>query len=794
MASIKLTVNTNFADASKDIKSLGKLTEAETKRMDKGLKNLSVEQLEKFERNLTRTTAAVKATKGPTEAMRTQQRMLSAQIQRSIKAGIDPMDESLAKLRDQYDKVTKEVEDNRIAQEKSNKTSAVTAASFLYIGKQVFNAAKQVMQFAKDLTDAAGIQEEAEAKLAQTIKATGQAAGLTTKELTDMATALQNTTKFGDEAIIGAESLLLTFKDIGGDVFPRALESILDVSEAMGQDLKSSTVQLGKALNDPIGGISALTRVGIQFSDTQKEMIKGFVEAGDVASAQGVILEELESQFGGVAAAAADTASGSFVQLENATGDLKEAYGSLIADGMKPMNQALLEIVANWTEAINKQKEARDLMEDFKDGSIDTEMSLAELESTLEGLIKKQGQYGVGRKLDDEIEAVQELIDLYKIQERSISNNLTIEEARQKALENAAVVAAEKMAIEEKAAEALMTDIERQTAALQEQIDYWVQFREITGVQELINSLIEQRTELMNEQAEATTGLSEKLAILQNEEAVAHEERLATYQEFLEARMEQEGINSENRLLFLEEEQARVMELESLSYEERLAAKQAFEDERVKIAEEANQKSANSYAQYYDYMRALARTWRTDWGKIWKTISDISIAAADVTANAIDVIIDAIGEWGDESKEAAALQKALGIVSTIIATSSAMMKAYEALAGIPYVGPGLGAAAAAAVGVAGAIQISKIANTNVPSAETGGRFTVPDAVGATRSDNIGMNVNAGETVTVTPRGEEGAGMITVNNYLDREVIWSVIQDGLDAGEVQVNNDNIREAI
>jgi hypothetical protein len=213
-----------------------------------------------------------------------------------------------------------------------------TGIGFALVSKKLFELGKQAEKLFQ-------VQETAEAKLDQTLKATGFAAGLTAEELKKMASELQEVTKFGDEATIGAQSLLLTFKDIGGDVFPRALESILDVSEAMGQDLKTSTIQIGKALNDPVAGLAALSRVGIQFTDVQKDLIKGFQESGDISSAQGVILKELESQFGGVAKAAALTAEGVSVQLNNSFGDLLETIGGVISEGLTPYRANLkLEI------------------------------------------------------------------------------------------------------------------------------------------------------------------------------------------------------------------------------------------------------------------------------------------------------------------------------------------------------------------------------------------------------------------------------------------------------------------
>ncbi len=178
---------------------------------------------------------------------------------------------------------------------------------------------------------AAKIQEDAEKKLNATLRSTAEIAGLTFKELTKMASGLQKVTTFGDEAIIEAQSLLLTFTKIGKDVFPTALKAILDVSKGMGQDLKASTLQLGKALNDPILGIAALTRVGITLSDTQTSQIKKFVELNDVAAAQTIILGELQTQFGGQAEAAKE-GLGSVDQLGNAFGDLVEDVGFAIAD------------------------------------------------------------------------------------------------------------------------------------------------------------------------------------------------------------------------------------------------------------------------------------------------------------------------------------------------------------------------------------------------------------------------------------------------------------------------------
>ena len=195
------------------------------------------------------------------------------------------------------------------------------------------------------VTQLAGEQEAAERQLAATLEATGHAAGLSADELQNMASALQTQTRFGDEAILGAQSLLLTFRQVGGDTFPRATAAILDMSQSMGTDLKSATLQVGKALNDPIRGMSALAEAGITFSESQRTAIRTMQETGDIAGAQAVILAELEAQFGGSAAAAADTFAGRLEQVQNVLGDVGEEIGMQLTPAMKTLAEELLPAI-----------------------------------------------------------------------------------------------------------------------------------------------------------------------------------------------------------------------------------------------------------------------------------------------------------------------------------------------------------------------------------------------------------------------------------------------------------------
>jgi len=182
------------------------------------------------------------------------------------------------------------------------------------------------------------VQMRAQAKVEQAVKTTGQAAGFSAAELFKMASALQGVTRFGDEAILdGVTAQLLTFDRIQGDVFARTQEMALDMATVLNGDPKSSAIMLGKALNDPIKGLGALGEVGVAFSEDQKKVIEALVQTGQVAEAQGAILDILATQYGGQARAAALAGLGPLDQLKNAWGDLKEDVGRVIASILPPV-------------------------------------------------------------------------------------------------------------------------------------------------------------------------------------------------------------------------------------------------------------------------------------------------------------------------------------------------------------------------------------------------------------------------------------------------------------------------
>jgi hypothetical protein len=209
---------------------------------------------------------------------------------------------------------------------------ALAGASVIAFGKSVYESAQQAYV--------------AQTQLNQVLTSTQGIAGVTAQSANELAQSLMKVTNMDDEAIIGAESMLLTFTKIGKDVFPMATERVLDLATAMNggmtpsaEQLRGTSIQLGKALNDPINGINALRRVGVSFTEGQREMIEKLVETGKTADAQRIILNELATEFGGSARANIDP----MVQMKNALGEVKEVIGAQLLPYVKAFGTTAVE-------------------------------------------------------------------------------------------------------------------------------------------------------------------------------------------------------------------------------------------------------------------------------------------------------------------------------------------------------------------------------------------------------------------------------------------------------------------
>ena len=213
----------------------------------------------------------------------------------------------------------------------SARSNGLTAGMSAGFGKIVaaMGAVAAVSVF-KGFIDEARESRKVGALTESIIKSTGGAAKISAKQVGALATSISNATGVDDELIQSGSNLLLTFKNVrnevgkGAKIFDRATAAAVDLSAAGFGDVAGASKMLGKALNDPLKGISALGKAGVTFTDDQKKQIATLVETGKTLEAQKIILGEVESQVGGAAAAAADP----MAKLGVIIGNVKETIGA----------------------------------------------------------------------------------------------------------------------------------------------------------------------------------------------------------------------------------------------------------------------------------------------------------------------------------------------------------------------------------------------------------------------------------------------------------------------------------
>lgn len=203
-------------------------------------------------------------------------------------------------------------------------------------------AAVAIAALATQVAAGLGTLVKLESITAQTnavIKSTAGVAGVTGRQIRALAEKYEGLNAVMDDKVIqSGANVLLTFTKINKEAFEPALASALDLSTALGTDLQGSIIQIGKALNDPIKGITALRRVGVSFTADQEKLIKALIQEGKLFEAQKVILGELKTEFGGSFAAQGKTTEGVVAGIGDAVEDLQVA----IASGLLPVVKKVL--------------------------------------------------------------------------------------------------------------------------------------------------------------------------------------------------------------------------------------------------------------------------------------------------------------------------------------------------------------------------------------------------------------------------------------------------------------------
>lgn len=192
------------------------------------------------------------------------------------------------------------------------------------LGKMAYDTLKSA--------EAAKVADQRLNNIAKSMGLFGDQAGAVSKRLQDYASKQQFATGVDDESIKATQAKLLTFKELAktagalGGAFDRATMAAIDLAAAGFGDAESNATQLGKALQDPINGLTALKRVGVTFTEAEKKKIKALVESGKLLEAQDVLLKAIETQVGGTAEATVTASQ----KMSLVFGEISEKLGTAL--------------------------------------------------------------------------------------------------------------------------------------------------------------------------------------------------------------------------------------------------------------------------------------------------------------------------------------------------------------------------------------------------------------------------------------------------------------------------------
>jgi hypothetical protein len=825
---LKLTIDANYESASKAFQELANSSEATREKIEKFASSFQSEHLDKFIDKQKLLEVSLKGTRGEVASMTTAQKNYEKEIERLIRSGLDPESDAIQKLRNEHDKLANKIKETNEVQKSQEQlmkgAEKATLAAFAAIGAGVaaIGVATQKMaeagdQFAKtsriigmtaetfqELDYAAkmsgidnleGSLQKLNKSVADVKSGTGSLTSYLKENDKQLLNQLQNVNS-NEEAFdllmdaIGKAPDEFTKAGLAQAAFGKSGQDLIllahegaDGIASLREEAKKYGVISNEAAANSETYLDAQARLKAALSGVSNELTAGLlpgltetitkiadfiagidnweqilsvaayalagVTAGLVAFlvvAKGAaILNVLTTAFHGLTAAIAANPIGAIAVLITAV-----LIPALIAlynnwDTVSTYLQqgiARIEYGFKWLGSQIKEK--------FVTAVNSVKIAFMSLVDTIQknvlGAVAKLLE--VMGKLPFVGEMFQKASDSVNNFSRSISGSIDDVKAESQALIDAAH--AEQDATEASLKNKLSSiDAEAQArrAAIEEQKK---QNEEVVEdekqTQEQLNVI---RNEAINGQLKT---LAERLNEIPLTEKQIQTQQIEQFKSFLQERMDLELTDDENRVEWLEEQKELLFEQLTLEGEEKVALEKTFNDmilEEDKKLKDAQQKLMNEKLQAT--------------GTFFKGIEDLASLASN---KSIELLII--------EKAAASAQAAI----------NSYLAFTNALATVPYPFNYVAAAGVLASGIA---QQIKIMSTAIPSAETGGRFIVPNSVG---SDSSLMRVNSGEEVEVTPRGMTGFNKAqNIIVQIEKQTIFDVINDGIRSGDVLISAAN-----
>ncbi|QFT53546.1 phage tail length tape measure family protein [Microbulbifer sp. THAF38] len=567
--------------------------------------------------------------------------------------------------------------------------------------------------------------ERQQLKIEALLKATGGASGRTAEQLDEQARSVARATLASVSGIREAQGVLVTFKTVQGPVFDDAIRLSQDLAAVMGGDAKSAALQLGKALEDPATGLTALKRSGVSFTEQEKEQIKTMQESGRVAEAQRMILLKLQQQVGGAGAAEAGGLTG-------ATDSLGQAWEEFL--------EGLSKTTGSTSIATAGIQKLTGVVENLRRGIAPTDEELqrtqfAELHSQLvshQHLLAKAEREGVQVQVDIHRYKVEKIrAQLDELQNAQIASQKKRQE-EERIAEEAAEAArkqaeqdrlAQQRAMAEEAGDAQLIQLDQFLADHQGKIrlDHEQKLQQIAELQV-------SEEELRRRGFESIEALRAEYSQRENDH---FQESLAEQQAKDEAeegkQIGEDGLTEKERNQIA----ARIETLQ-LSWLTEYEQLQMQQDEEMALLDQGYASKLYSHDDYERKLTLLEEKHAKQREKLEKASSKNRWKAF---GDGMDMMI---GISNTGSKKLFKIQKALSLAKAAATLPSAIIESYNNSGGYPW-----GIPAAVAMAAAGAAQIAQINSTSFDGGGSASSVSTGGAVASSPSESFAASNDDG---------------------------------------------------
>ena len=587
---------------------------------------------------------------------------------------------------------------------------------------------KNAWEFAKSSVTAYAQNARAVNTLSASLKAVGITSQEAIKQAQRFASEMQSATGIADEAFLNAQRLMANYGVVGKEA-ERAIKSAYALSQGVNMDFENALMQIAKAA---AGSTASLSRYGIILDDGAKK--------GDKFNE---VLRQINEKFGPAAQASMGDMITQTAALTQEWGDFKELLGKELAPLMLKLVQYAREFVQGLGDLFGRTESQKKYQNNLE--------QIAKLQREINSEDDRALKYEVEHSeklaqinwkiINKQQEARYAKIESLKAENAEIENQWYLEAKKSKE---------DKIQLEAQQEKARQASQQKQqsdsTLKTEKQITDEIKKQSETYRQNALQSAKEREVKFQsNISGMDLQGLASADDQLEKER-VLQEQLTEIKREALEKQVE-DTRNAQDRQTEAGQEayEKALTQLEEFNIE-----KQVLDEEYLTNRLALDQKIQESNKTLYEFQKVLQSQKVQDFSKGLNAMSQLQ---------------------NSKNKELVAVGKAAGIAQATIDTAQGAIAAYQAMAHIPFIGPALGIAAAAAITAYGAERIAeiggiKMAEGGLVKATTGG---VPAIIGEGGSDEAVLPLNdtktlskIGDAISNTTDGKETSVNITLN--------------------------------